>query len=529
MNLKSSLLPCAVLVLSLPQLAGPILADEVKLKSGQVLTGRILFENDDLIRIEVPVSASIKETKIIARGDIESIKKDDPDTVEFERIAKFVPTGSLLSAEDYRRLLETGPDSFLKAHPNSPHVPKIREIRDTLAKELDQVERGYLKIEEDWITPQDKIDFKELVDSRIRLLRMNSYARGGNLNSLIAAMREFEYLDENYVGSPSFPQAVELAKQVVSNLGRQLQTLAANVDYQNAEYEKALAASSPESRARTAEARAREDKSYADSIAAEKKAGVKWVQLNPRNKQAINDYLKLASTELSRINGYDPTALAAQAEQLVAVDQLIAENRLAEARTKLTEATGSAGPKPTSKSKSKGGASSGSYAAILNGKILAKTSEEAEKAKAKEAASRSEALTADLKRSEGDTPITDDAAAAGKEDEAGEGKAKASEAAKPDAPEVDEFAALASAKKSSSGKASDEKSSPQKSKSKSKTSSRSGDDDEEAGAKRPRPVAVVDDGGGFPFWLIGVIVSGLAVVAAVAMKYLGFGGKKSED
>lgn len=530
--MKAKTLPPRFLAALLAGAILPLAADEIKMKSGQTYAGRITYEAADIVKIELDVSGSIKETKILARADIATITKDAPDDVAFGKLQKLVPTGSLVSVETYRQMLATGPEAFLKSFPTSKHAAKVAEIRDILAKELDQVERGFLKIEGEWISPQDKIDFKELVDSRVRLLRMDAFAKSPNVNSLISALREFEYIEENYLGTPAFPKAVELSQEAITSLGRQLQTLAANVDYQNAEFERSLAASTPESRAQITEARAREDKAHAERVAADKKAGVKWIQLNFRSKPAIDEYLKLAAAELTRLREYDPGALAAQAEQLVAVDKLIAANQIEEARAALATAASMTGQKvdSKSKSKSKAGAKTGSYLAILNAKISAKEDEAKEKVKAKAAASDSEALTANLKRAgagetdpKGGEPGAD-GAQPGAED------AGMEKAAEP----IDEFAALGAAKKKPA-EADDAKGgtkeSSGKSKAKSKTREKaesSGDDGEEdEGARKARPAAVEEDGG-FPFWVIPGGITLIAVIGIVVMKVLGIGGKKGE-
>jgi hypothetical protein len=72
--------------------ASSLHADEIKLKSGQTLNGRITYEAADIVKIEISISASIKETKILGRADIETIVKDAPDDVEFNKIQKLVPT-----------------------------------------------------------------------------------------------------------------------------------------------------------------------------------------------------------------------------------------------------------------------------------------------------------------------------------------------------------------------------------------------------------------------------------------------------
>ncbi len=517
----------------------PLPADEIKMKSGQTYAGRITYEAADIVKIELNVSGSIKETKVLSRAEIASITKDAPDDVQFNNLQKLLPTPSLLPAENYRKMLETGPDSFLRNFPDSKHAAKVKEIRETLAKELDQVERGYLKLENDWITPQDKIDFPELVDSRIRLARMLVYVKTPNINSCISALREYEFIEENYLGSPAFPKAVATGIETISSLGRQLQTLSANAEYQENEFERSLEIASPENRAQITAARAREDKMFSERVAADKKAGIKWVQLNFRNKDSINEYLKLAGSELARLREFDLAALAAQAEQLVEVDKLIAANQIADARSKLTAAAAMTGQKTgssPSKSKSKSGGSGGSYLAALNGKISAKEAEEREKAKAKAAASDSEALTANLK---GDGTAKGEAAEGapgsepGKTPEGAEGEDGKGKPAEP----VDEFAALSGGKKTSepSGETKGKEKAPNanaKTKSKSKNAAVGADEDgAEDGTKRksrPAPV-VIEEEGGFPFWVIPGGITLIAVIAIVVMKVLGMGGKKSEE
>ncbi|GEM_PF-518909 len=527
-NLSS--LPLLGLSLLLP--LSLLRADEVKLKSGQSITGRITYEADDIIKIEVPVSASIKETKVIGRADIAEILKDAPDDVEFNRIQGLVPTASLMPASAYRQIIETGPDSFLKAFPQSAHVPKVQEIRKTLAEELDKVERGFLKIEGEWLTPQDKIDFKELIESRIRFLSMSNLAQSGNLNGLIGAMREFENIEKNYYGSPAFPKAVDLARQVIPNLGRLLQTMQRDVDFRNAEYEKALANSKPEARDQLTKVRAREEKAYQDSVAADKKSGIKWVQLNPRVKASIEAYLKLASSELARVNEFDVAILTQQAEKLVEADKLIAEGNIEGARSKISEAAALTGQKTAtatksksgSKSNTKGAAKGGSYLATLSAKVAERTADEKAKAEARKAAAESEALTANLNKTAGATAEGTPAGttAEGEPPTAADGTAAETEAA---APAVDDFAALASSKKGVSKEAEQKKPAAKKSKSKNEDES-----DEEEGEDEPksRP-AVVEEEGGFPFGLIVPIITVLLIVTVVLLKVFGIGGKKTEE
>jgi hypothetical protein len=513
-------LPCLIFLLTL----SVSFADEVKLKTGVIYIGRITYEADDIIKIEIPISNSIKETKVIGRDTIAEIKKDAPDLVEFQKIEKLLPTGSMIPASGYRQALETGPDAFIRNFPQSEYAPKVKEIRAVLAEELDKVERGFLKLGEDWVSPQDKIDYPEIVDSRVRFIRMQSLASSGKYNGQISAMKEFEVIEENYFGTPVFPDAARLALEIIPALGGQLQTMLRNVDYQNAEYERNLAASTVDAKAQVMAARAKEEKNFQDAIAAEKKAGVKWVQLNPRLKSSIEGYLKFASAELAGLRELDMNQLSAQSEILYEADKLIAAGQLDQARTKIVEAaeiTGQkadAGSKSKPKSKSKPGGKSGSYLSTLNAKISGKMAEEKEKMEARKAAADSEALTANLKKNIGGT-------AAAASTEVAEGAGEAAATAEP-AAEVDEFAALAGSKKGAQKPAEPEKSKAKKTPAKP---SKSDDEEEEEDGETRRPAVVVEEEGGFPFGLIAPILTVLVIIAVVLMKVFGIGGKKSEE
>jgi len=532
--LTRPLLVCALLFGSLFSVVPAHAADEIKLKSGQVISGRITYEADDIVKIEVSISASIKETKIVSRGDIELITKQAPDQTAFVDLQKILPVGSLQTASAYKSLIETGPAAFLRNFPTSSLVPKVEEIQKTLAEELDKVERGFLKVEGEWITPEDKINFPAQIDSKIRLLRMKSLASGGGVNSLIAAMREFEAIEENYYGAPAFAEALELALQVVPSLGNQLNGMNRDVEYRNTEFETNKAALKEDARLQIEAARAKEESDYEAGLAADKKAGIKWVRLEPRSKTSIESYLKLASAEYERIKVYDPAALKAQAAQLVEVDQAIAAGNYDLAGQKLATASVLSGQKADTKSKSKS-KSKISYISHLRTKLTEQVAAKTAAAKAVADAAKSEALTAGLiKQQESNSPEIKIAT------EPTDGTAPAADGStttSADAAPVtagDLFSALSS---NQSPKPAADVAPPKKPTKPSSAGSPARprpsviDDDAEEGeepVERPRS-APVEESGGFSFGLIAPILTGVLILAIVLMKVLGIGGKRSDD
>ena len=491
---------CILLVASVCQ------ADEIKLKNGETLNGRITYEADDIVKIEVAISASIKETKILARDQIETIVKDAPDNVAFAEIQKLVPTRSMMSASAYKSVITIGPDAFLSSFPESQHVPKVKEIKATLDEELDKVERGFIKIEEDWISPQEKVQFEALTNSRIRLLKMQGLAKSGNYNGFINAMREYEAIEEAYYGSPALPKGTEIALIIIPQLGRQLTSMQRDFDYRNTEFERTKAQMTAEGQAQIENARKREEASHQANLEKEKKAGIKWVSLNPRSASSLENYIKLASTELARIKSYDVPALTEQAEKLVEADKLIAEGNLQRAKLKIDDASRMSGKKEGTKSKKS--KKSSSYLSTLRNKVSTGLTAISAKEKAAAESEKSEELTANLKK-ETESPklSTPDGEADGAETTEGEEK-----------PAAVNFDALAQVDKKP---AAEEK----KPSSKSKKKPEKDDEDDE---DKDRERSSSGGGGGIPVMRIIQILTVLLLVAVVAFKVLGIGGKKEE-
>ena len=485
-------------------------ADEVKLKNGEAITGTIVYESDDLVKIEVAVSASIKETKLLSRADIAEIIKEAPDNVAFAKLEKMLPTASLLPASAYKSMITTGPDSFLSTFPDSAHAPKVKEIKATLEEELDKVERGYIKLEAEWVSPQQKEEFEALTASKVRLLYMKRAAAGGNFNSLIGAMREFERLEERYYGSPAFAESIELALQVIPNLGGQLQKVSRDVEYRNAEFARNRETLDEVGKAQIDAARAREQAQIDAAIEADAKNGIKWITLNGRSKEAVDSYINLAVTELERIKQLDAALLKTQAEQLVEVDKMIAEGQLAAAKAKLTEAAALSGKSVSKSRSSKSKSGPSSYIAALDLKLDDRLAAEAEKEKAAAEAAASQSLAQNLKMSGEGEEDGEGAEGAGKTE--GEGTEEDGEKSEK-ASTTNAFNALSGGNKKEKEDAED--------KPKSQSSSSSKDKEE-----RPRPVSVDVDEGGFSFGMLVPILTGVLVIVVVLLKVLGIGGKK---
>ncbi|MBL9153585.1 MAG: hypothetical protein JNK37_13910 [Verrucomicrobiales bacterium] len=533
----------ALAVVILPSL--PARADTVKMKDGKVHEGKITVEANDFIKLEVQVSATIKNTMTIPRADIAEIVKAAPDDVALNDLRKQLPAPSLMTAEAYRTMIEKGPKAFLTQFPASRHKPEVEKMLADLSAELDKVERGGLKIDGDWISAQDRKQFEALTESRIRLV---SFRRNAAQRSFIGAMRDFEVLEEQYYGTPAFATALGEAKQLLPAFGSLVQQSLGSVAVRNEQWERDKGVLDEVARAQVEAARAQELANFKVANDREKAAGVKWMTINNNDATSLNAALTLIKTELDRIGKFNVESLTQMGEQLVAADKLIAEGKLVEAREAIAKAAaadaeaakaagskggGSSSSSSRSSKSSKAGSKPGSYIAALNAKIA--EAEAATKLAAEQAATAAAGAQA-ANTVAGSQP----AVALQAPGEAAE-VAKDGEAAAPKAGGLADLMATGAKAEGEKGKGeptkdgdADGKSGAKKSASSSKKKAPASDDDEDmaaeddAGADDAEPV---DDGegGGLSFTLIMQIVAGVMVLVLVVLKVAGIGGKKKEE
>jgi len=490
----------------LPLLSGH--GDTVTLKDGSKLEGKITYEADDFIKIELSRSGSIKETKLLNRSDIQTIAKTQPDVQDLEKIKQNLPTRSLMTSSDYQDLITTGPEAFLKAHPDSLLSGEVKKILEELKAEKAKIDRGAIKLEGEWISPEKQQNFPTLVKSQIRLFTMKQKAAEHNHTG---ALRDFQVIEEQFVGTPAYPEAIKISLAILPTYGQLLTRQLKDVEFLNNKREADIKLLPPESQARTQAAYEKEQERFKALADQEKNSGIKWRSVNRRNKESIAPMIDTVRQELDRLGKIDTGKLAEQAAQLVKVDELINENKLEEARELLSAAGGnvSAGSRKRS-SRSKGSTTKSSYSADLAKKIdfKIKSAEEAAKnattsAKAKEVAAAITQTAAkmadDKKEAEGkegekkDKGSADDAleAVMAARQKAAEVESQKAEKKTPAKPSKD-------AEKKPKAKSSDKKRSPSSS----------------------------GGGGGISFQAIVMIFAAIMVVVVVVMKKMGIGGGK---
>jgi hypothetical protein len=512
----------------------PAVADVVTLKSGEKIEGKIIAEGTDMVRIEVQVSGSIKETKTFGMADVAKIEKTAPDKVAFAAIKANIPTPDLMSSADYNDMIRTGAQRFLTTFPESEHVAEVEAIVKQLEEEKEKVQLGAIKLEGEWISMEERQLYRFAIEARIRHQRMKQKMAN---KDILGALREFEVIDERYQETPAQAAALGSALKLLPSWGQNLERQLSNVEFLNKQDEEAAKNLKADELTQIRQAKAAEQARFEQAIANEKSRGILWTSVNFRSSESLQNAVALVKSQLTTLRAIDANALSAQAQTLQEANRLIGEGSLSAARGKIAEATGKSSSKKSkrSSSKSSGADTATRYSVWLLSEIAKKEQELEDTAKAAAAkiADAKKTGTAAVVSDEGDEkagtkgdadmPEKKDGEGEeeGKTDDSKDGEEKA--AAKPQtrAEIVAAERARREAKKAAEG--TDKDSDDKKSKPKPKRPAPKKSDDKEEGSD-DEPAAISSGGGFSPKYIIWGI-AGLLIITVIVLKVLGIGGK----
>jgi hypothetical protein len=331
--------PVRLFCFSLPLVivcAGHCPADTVTLKSGDTISGAIKSETDSEIVIDVPVSASITDERVIQKTDVAKEDKAQPDQIAYSQLIQIQPNAQYsYQPQAYDQILNSL-DQFQAAYPTSTYTPAIRKLRDAFQEEKRRVDAGEVKFLGEWLT-KDQAELRRLQIGAVQLYSaMQQQAAAGDL---VAAMNTFNSIDQDYKTTRMYPAAVTLAQQIVSRFQQDLVVRMQSVIADQAQLKTTIAfTSEPEKSQLIAQAKADEDRDTA-IVAQAAQSGIKWVPLLPRSEVSIDTLQKTAAGEAGRLASIP---VAAMINSIAKVDQArnaLLQRDFTEAGSLLADAT----------------------------------------------------------------------------------------------------------------------------------------------------------------------------------------------
>lgn len=272
-------------------------ADIIVLKNGQKVEGEILREVDGKYVVEVRVTASIKDEKIIPRADVVRIEKETESEKAYRAIAELVPAPDLLSLENYVARIDKL-EAFLKDHPGSSRVKKVKEMIDILGAEHDLVVAGGFKLGDELVTGEDYTANAFAHDSRIAEKKIkDAVAR----RDYLPALRMHDEFEVNFGESERSAGLAALMVQVLGAYRASVTESLASLDFRLKEREEGLKRMSPEDRLNSDRAIREEMEALKKRFADEKAARMKWITPDAFLKESMDETLRLITLEAARL------------------------------------------------------------------------------------------------------------------------------------------------------------------------------------------------------------------------------------
>jgi len=284
----------------------PLCADTVVLKSGEKYEGRILRESVDSVVMEVKVSASITDEKLIPRDEVQSMEVSKPDSEAFEKLKNVRPDPQTSrTLDEYERILGALQE-FQMTYPDSKHGVVAGEVITVFQAEKTRVEAGEIKIFGNWLTKEQVEKNRNDIESQALLAQMQSAMSRGDY---AGAMNTFQALETRYEGSKSYPAAVDSAKQVlavvVQNIARALESQKQEL----ANREKVLASSAEPQRTALVNQFRGMDARYDSVFATAEKGALKWKPFIPQSAKSVDAWRTTVGAEITRLQKIDTAKL----------------------------------------------------------------------------------------------------------------------------------------------------------------------------------------------------------------------------
>ncbi len=301
------------------------------MQDGTKVEGKILSVTPETVVMEVQASPTIRGEKSFPRADVAKIHRSTQDDIAFEEVAVLVVPPTADDPAVYDALLEQKVRPFMRNYAYSKHIPEARRLAATLEEERNRVASGEIKIDGDWVSTEVPPAKRVEIRGQLQLAKMKE------AKDPATALMAFEILEKNSQTSSSYPESVDLALEMISQLRPELTRIRNNLERRTRDQEQGLQLAGEDRRRQMEQGIAQEKAAIQARVERAEKAGRKWLPLLPDSK-VLDGLAKLADTEKSRLSKIDTKTLAAGAEAVRRAEAQLDNGDLEGAMTSIEEA-----------------------------------------------------------------------------------------------------------------------------------------------------------------------------------------------
>lgn len=272
-------------------------ADTFFLKDGSRVEGAIVRENETSYVLEVQVTKSIKDERVIPKENVVKVEGEKKDLIAFESIAHFIPTPDALTADEYATRIAAA-EKFLKEYADSSKSGQAKAILSTLKNEANEILAGGIKSNGKVITSAEYRANVLDIDAAIQESRIRALLKEGHY---LEALRAFSVFDRDFNNTKARAALLPLITQTINGYLAQTSQALAGYDALIKQREIGLQRMQPDDRRRTQAALAEETAGFEKQLKAEKEAKVGWVTTNPSYKPSLEETMTFGKQELTRL------------------------------------------------------------------------------------------------------------------------------------------------------------------------------------------------------------------------------------
>lgn len=277
-------------------------ADIIILKNGERIVGSLLREDGDNYVVDVKITATIHDEKLVPRADVLRIERKPEDEKSFAQIADLFPTPELLSEEGYAERIGKI-EGFLKDHPESYMAGKAKDMMKSLNEELAIIAAGGIKFGEAIISADEYAANAYEYDARIAEKKIRDAV---SRRDMLGALRQFDGYETSFGEPEGRVGLAALMLQVLGTYSASIAESLASLDSRVAARESGLTRMSPDDRVKSQRALDAELEQLTERFQEEKSTSMKWITPHAYHKESLEEAQRQAAAEITRLDKREP-------------------------------------------------------------------------------------------------------------------------------------------------------------------------------------------------------------------------------
>ena len=289
-------------------------ADRVHFNDGRPpKEGKVVFNTPSVVELKWEKRPGIFQTDRFLKANIERVEIDTKEDIQFRNMGQLLPTPDRLTPEDYQRRIVKC-KAFLDLFPNGSHSSKVKLILKTLEEENEKAVAGGLKLQNKWISPEERRRDSYGIDAGLEYADMVAAKESSDLKT---ALRHFENIQSDFSGSTHYAKASALAIETMKSYQPILQKRIAQVQFKRQDRERARATLPANVRAQNKAAQDKADATYLKLVAREtNELKTKWLTLNEYHSDPMRKVLNTLKNTLSTLEKETPAENSSYADSL---------------------------------------------------------------------------------------------------------------------------------------------------------------------------------------------------------------------